>query len=65
MKGSNLHTEGRHDPGLGILPKTKNKIKQNKKKKTRNYGHQDRFRPPQKTVSCNIHPVIVVASSLE
>lgn len=33
MKGSNLHTEGRHDPGLGILPKTKNKIKPKKKKK--------------------------------
>lgn len=33
MKGSNLHTEGRHDPGLGILPKTKNKIKPKKKKR--------------------------------
>lgn len=32
MKGSNLHTEGRHDPGLGILPKTKNKIKPKKKR---------------------------------
>jgi hypothetical protein len=37
MKVSNLHTKASHNPGLGILPKTK------KKKKIGNYGHQDRF----------------------